>query len=359
MTPAFIPGRGTTTNPPNRFERLHYDLAVVEEAGEPNRPQTTFYRDFSRSVIAYNDSPDVGFSASINPYRGCEHGCAYCYARPYHEYLGLSSGIDFETKIFVKEDAPQILRAELAAKKWQPQVLGVSGVTDCYQPVERKTLLTRRCLEVCEEFRNPIIIVTKNQLAARDADVLARMASWQGAGVFISVTTLDASLSRKLEPRASQPEGRLEAIRTLSQAGIPTGILAAPVIPGLNDHELPAILGETAKAGARWAGYVMLRLPYAVKDVFTQWLEAHFPEKKERVLGRLRDMRQGKLNDVRFGHRMRGEGPIADAIGAMFRLARKRAGMGTTSVPLTTQHFRRPNEQPWLPFGDSSDSATG
>jgi DNA repair photolyase len=352
MSQAFIPGRGTTTNPPNRFDRLHYEEPAPEEEADPARPKTTYYRDSSRSIIAYNDSPDVGFSASINPYRGCEHGCAYCYARPYHEYLGLSSGIDFETKIFIKDDAPELLRAELAAKKWKPQTLGISGVTDAYQPVERQTQLTRRCLEVCLDFRNPVIIVTKNQLVRRDADVLASLAQFRSAGVVVSVTTLDASLARKLEPRASQPESRLETIRALADAGVPVGFLMAPVIPGLTDHEMPALVQACADAGAQFAGYVILRLPYAVKDVFTQWLEAHFPEKKERVLGRLRDMRDGKLNDPRFGQRMRGEGPVAEAIRDMFRMSRKRAGLDNRGFELSAEFFRRPGSQQWLPFDD-------
>ena len=350
MTQFSIPGRGTATNPPNRFERLNYEVLESDEDSEPNRPKTSFYRDDSKSIIAFNDSPDVGFSASINPYRGCEHGCAYCYARPYHEYLGLSAGLDFETKIFIKEDAPDLLRTELASKRWQPQSLGISGVTDAYQPIERQVQVTRRCLQVCLEFRNPVVIVTKNQLVTRDMDVLAELSQSQAAVVFVSVTTLDASLARKLEPRASQPEARLAAVRALSAAGIPTGVLAAPIIPGLNDHEVPAIIRETAAAGASRAGYVMLRLPFAVKEVFSQWLDVHFPEKKERVLGRLRDMHQGKLNDNRFGHRMRGEGPVADAIRNMFLLARKRAGMESTGMELSTASFKRPPEPGWLPF---------
>jgi DNA repair photolyase len=352
MNQEFIPGRGAAANPPNRFERLHYEEAEREASDSPSRPKTTYYRDSSRSIIAHNDSPDVGFSASINPYRGCEHGCAYCYARPYHEYLGLSSGLDFETKIFVKEEAPELLRAELAAKSWQPQTLGVSGVTDAYQPIERQTQLTRRCLEVCLEFRNPVVIVTKNQLVARDVDVLAELAAFKSAGVVVSVTTLDAELARRLEPRASQPRARLNAIRALADAGVPVGFLMAPVIPGLTDHELPAIVQECAAAGARFAGYVMLRLPHSVKEVFSDWLDAHFPERKEKVLGRLRDMRNGKLNDPRFGHRMRGEGPVAEAIRAMFTLARKRAGLEHRRLDLSTQFFRRPGAQRLLPFGD-------
>jgi DNA repair photolyase len=350
MTQSFIPGRGTITNPPNRFETLHYDEPEAVEDDDLARPKTIYYRDNTRSIIAHNDSPDVGFSASINPYRGCEHGCAYCYARPYHEYLGLSSGIDFETKIFVKEDAPELLRSELGAKKWKPQTLGISGVTDAYQPVERQTEITRRCLEACLDFRNPVVIVTKNQLVSRDIDILSRLTQFKAAGVFISVTSLDASLSRKLEPRASQPEARLEAIRKLSEGGVPVGFLLAPVIPGLNDHEIPAIVEACAAAGARCAGFVMLRLPYAVKDVFSQWLDAHFPEKKERVLGRLRDMRQGDLNDPRFGQRMRGEGPVAEAIGNLFRLSRKRAGLDNVRFELSTDSFRKPGSQQMLPF---------
>jgi DNA repair photolyase len=347
-----IPTRGTGANPPNRFERLNYDVPELDPEAEPNRPKTVFYRDSSRSIIVYNDSPDVGFSTSINPYRGCEHGCAYCYARPYHEYLGLSAGLDFETKIFVKEDAPELLRAELAAKRWKPQTLGVSGITDAYQPIERRVELTRRCLQVCLGFRNPVVIVTKNSLVTRDIDLLVELAQFQAVAVFISVTSLDATLARKLEPRAALPEARLETIRKLADAGVPTGTLVAPVIPGLTDHELPAIVHEAAAAGAGWAGYVMLRLPYAVKDIFAQWLTDHFPEKRERVLGRLRDMRQGKLNDPRFGVRMTGEGPVADAIGRMFQVARKRAGLERERLHLSTEFFRRPYEQRLLPFGE-------
>lgn len=351
MTPS-IPTRGTGANPPNRFERLNYDQSEWENESEPNRPKTIFYRDSSKSIIAYNDSPDVGFSASINPYRGCEHGCAYCYARPYHEYLGLSSGLDFETKIFIKEDAPELLREELASKKWEPQTLGVSGITDAYQPIERRVELTRRCLQVCLDFRNPVVVVTKNNLVTRDIDVLSELARFQAVAVFISVTSLDASLARKLEPRASLPAVRLDTIRALASAGIPTGTLVAPVIPGLTDHELPAIVREAAAAGAGGAGYVMLRLPFAVKDIFSQWLTDHFPEKKERVLGRLRDMRQGKLNDPRFGVRMTGEGPVAEAIHRMFQVARKRAGLEKVRFELSAASFRRPPEPGWLPFGE-------
>src|SRR5205814_4999455 len=230
-------------------------------------PPTQFFKDNSDSIINYNDSPDVGFEASINPYRGCEHGCIYCYARPFHEYLGFSAGLDFETKIMVKENAPELLRRELASPKWKPKVIALSGVTDCYQPVERKLKLTRRCLEVLAEFRNPVAVVTKNHLVTRDADVLSELARHRAAAVFISLTTLDSSLTPKLEPRASLPKHRLAAIEALNRAGVPVGVLLAPMIPGLTDHEIPNLLAAAASAGAQYAGYVVLRLPFAVKNL--------------------------------------------------------------------------------------------
>jgi DNA repair photolyase len=320
-----------------------------DDCTEPSSPKTQFLKDKSQSIIATNDSPDVGFSASINPYRGCEHGCAYCYARPTHEYLGFSAGMDFETKILVKEDAPALLRRELSARKWQPQVLGISGVTDPYQPIERRLRLTRRCLEVLAEFRNPVAVITKNHLVTRDADVLASLAQHHAAVVFLSITSLDGDLSRTLEPRASQPSGRLAAVEQLTRAGIRVGVMVAPIIPGLTDHEMPAILSAAAQAGARFAGYTVVRLPLTVAPVFEQWLTQHAPEKKEKVLSRLREMRDGKLNDPRFGSRMRGEGPIAQAIKDLFYLSRKRAGIGRGGPELTTANFRTPGtKQPLL-----------
>ena len=268
-----------------------------------------------------------------------------CYARPYHEYLGLSPGLDFETKILVKEDAPQLLRKEMLAKKWQPQLLGLSGVTDCYQPVERRLELTRRCLEVLAEFRNPVSIVTKNALVARDADVLGELARHECAMVFLSITTLDADLAGILEPRAARPHARLAAITTLANAGVPVGVLAAPIIPGLNDHEIPAIIAAAAQAGARFAGWTLLRLPLAVDPLFTAWLERHFPQRKDKILGRIRDMRGGKLNASGFGDRMRGKGPLGDVIGRMFDIACQQAGMRGRAPQLVTTNFRRPGAQ--------------
>jgi DNA repair photolyase len=340
-----IHGRGASTNPPNRFERLVYEADADGADPEGPAPATQFFRDATRSILVTNDSPDVGFEVSINPYRGCEHGCLYCYARPTHEYLGFSAGLDFETKILVKEDAPELLRRELAAPRWQPRTVGISGVTDPYQPVERRMRLTRRCLEVFAEFRNPVAIVTKNHLVARDLDVLGELAAHRAVAVFLSVTTLDGDLTRVMEPRASQPAGRLTAIAELTAAGVPAGVLVAPVIPGLTDHEIPSILAAAAEAGARHAGFVLLRLPLGVAALFEQWLEQHFPERKDKVLGRLREMRGGRLNDSRFGKRMRGEGALAEAIKNVFALACRKAGIVGRGPELSTAAFRRPGEQ--------------
>jgi DNA repair photolyase len=345
-----IHGRGAAHNPGNRFEHITYEPEPGDPGLDAPAPTTQFYKDHSRSIIATNDSPDVGFDASINPYRGCEHGCVYCYARPTHEYLGLSAGLDFESKIFVKQDAPQLLRRELMSPRWQPQALGLSGVTDAYQPIERRLQLTRRCLEVLVEFRNPVVVITKNHLVTRDLDLLRVLAKDEAASIFLSVTSLDAELARVLEPRASQPPGRLAAVQAVAESGVPVGVLVAPVIPGLNDHEIPAILDAAARAGARFAGYVMLRLPYAVASLFENWLQQHFPEKKDKVLGRIRELRGGKLNDPRFGSRMRGEGVLADTIRDLFRLAKRRAGMVGRAPALSTRAFRRPDETPPLLF---------
>ncbi len=345
-----IRGRGAAGNPGNRFEVLQYEKGPDDCLEDSPAPATQFLRDASRSLITFNDSPDVGFDASINPYRGCEHGCVYCYARPTHEYLGFSAGLDFETRILVKEDAAELLRRELSSPRWQPRVLGLSGVTDPYQPIERRLELTRRCLQVLAEFRNPVTVITKNRLVTRDVDALGELARHQSAAVFLSVTTLDGELARKLEPRASQPAGRLAAVAELAAAHIPVGVLVAPVIPGLTDHEVPAIIDAARQAGAEFAGYVVLRLPFAVKDLFEKWLEQHFPEKKDKVLGRIRELRGGKLNDARFGSRMRGEGVLAGAIKDLFHLACRKAGMRGRGPALSTAAFRRPGETPALLF---------
>lgn len=336
-----IRGRGSTSNPKNRFENVEL-VPEAPDIDEVSSPITQFLTDSSKTIIAYNDSPDVGFDASINPYRGCEHGCIYCYARPTHEYLGFSAGLDFETKIMVKHEAPELLRRELSSPSWEPRVLAMSGVTDCYQPVEKKLQLTRRCLEVLLEFRHPVAIVTKNYLATRDIDLLSELARYRCAAVYISLTTLDPKLTAVMEPRTSRPARRLAAITALSQAAIPVGFLLAPMIPALTDSEAPAIVEAAVKAGACFGGYVPLRLPHAVKSLFENWLGQRYPEKKDKVLNRIRAIRGGKLNDPNFHSRMRGEGIFAEQMAELFRLACKKAGIHERSPRLSTEHFRRP-----------------
>jgi DNA repair photolyase len=340
--PARIRGRGAGINPVNRFEEIGVVLEPETEAELRAGVPTRFYRDRGRSVIATNTSPDVGFDASLNPYRGCEHGCIYCYARPTHEYFGLSAGLDFETRIMVKEDAPALLRKALSSPRWEPKVLALSGVTDPYQPVEKRLGLTRRCLEVLAEFRNPVAVITKNHLVTRDLDLLEEMARHRAASVSISITTLDDMLRNVMEPRTSSPRRRLDAVRALSEAGIPVGVNVAPVIPGLTEPEIPAVVSAAAEAGAAGVSYTVLRLPHAVAPLFERWLEAHLPGRRDKVLNRIRAMRGGRLNDPRFGSRMRGEGIYAREIRTMFELARKRAGLGSFRGKLSTEAFRRP-----------------
>ena len=342
MTEVALKGRGAIGNPQNRFETL--EVERDEEVPGPERIDTELLPDTSRTVIATNDSPDVGFSASVNPYRGCEHGCIYCYARPFHEYLGFSAGLDFESRILVKEDAPALLRKELSSPKWKPQTLAMSGVTDCYQPAERKLEITRRCLAVLAEFRNPVGVITKNELVTRDIDILQELNEHQAAVVMLSITTLDGEVARKMEPRASHPRDRLKAIERLAAAGIPVGVMVAPVVPAITDHEMPKILEAAAAAGARTAGYVVMRLPGAVAGLFERWLEEHFPERKEKVLNRVRDLRGGQLYDPRFEIRMRGEGLFADQIRATFQTFKRRYGLDQPFPELSTAAFRRPGQ---------------
>jgi len=339
-------GRGAAGNPANRFEPLHLERDEDWNPQEDPAPTTHFFRDASKTIINYNDSPDIGFKASINPYRGCEHGCIYCYARPTHEYLGFSAGLDFESKIMVKENAPELLREELTSRKWKPQVIAMSGVTDCYQPVERKLSLTRRCLQVLADFRNPVAIVTKNHLVTRDIDLFQELARYRAVVVFVSVTTLDASLTPKLEPRASLPAHRLAAIKALSEAGIQTGVMVAPVVPALTDHEMPRIIEAAVSAGARFAGYVTLRLPFGLGPLFEDWLARHFPDRKEKVLNRVRSLRDGRSNDPNFGTRMRGEGIFADQMEAMFEVACRKAGVAGRRPELSAAAFRVPLSEP-------------
>jgi len=335
-------GRGTGLNPANRFEEIAYEWEESADPAEKPARQTRFFRDNSKSIIVKNDSPDIPFTWSLNPYRGCEHGCVYCYARPYHEYLGLSSGLDFESMIFVKQDAPSILARELAKPSWEPDWIALGGVTDVYQPIERKLEITRGCLQVLADARHPCGLVTKNHLVTRDVDVLSELARWECARVFVSLTTLDAELARRMEPRASTPQKRLDAIAALAKAGVPVGVMTAPMILGLNDHEMPKLLEAAADAGATGAGYVALRLPHQLGPLFEDWLERNYPDRKEKVLNQIRSARGGRMNDPRFGSRMRGEGIFAEHLAALFRLTCTRLGLNRERAPRSSKHFRRP-----------------
>ncbi|MBZ0113793.1 MAG: PA0069 family radical SAM protein [Thermoanaerobaculia bacterium] len=330
-------GRGASDNPPNRFDRISVHL--------DERPSgvvaSEYFEDSTRSIISHNASPDVGFEASLNPYRGCEHGCIYCYARPTHEHLGFSAGLDFESRIVVKSQAPELLRAELSRPRYQPKPLAMSGVTDPYQPVEKELRITRGCLEVLAEHRHPVLVITKGHLVTRDIDLLADLAHYQAAAVRISITTLDGDLSRRMEPRAPHPRERLRALKALSEAGIPCGVLVSPILPGLTEHEMPAILEAAHDAGATAASYILLRLPGAVAGLFEDWLTQHFPDRRERVLARQREIRSGQLNDSRFGHRMRGDGTYAEQISNLFRVSARRLGFGPSPASLSTAGFRR------------------
>lgn len=339
--------RGTPSNPANRFESVRREaepgLPAEDRAAwdvDPS-PATEFIPDLTQTALTRNDSPDIGFTWSLNPYRGCEHGCAYCYARPFHEYLGFSAGLDFETRILVKHRLPELLRSELASPRWQPDAIALSGVTDCYQPVERRLGITRRCLEVLAEFRNPVGIVTKNALVTRDIDVLSELARHRAVAVFVSLTTLDPELRRVLEPRTSPPAARLDAIRRLAAAGIPVGVMVAPIIPALNDHEVPRLVEAAVGAGASFAGRVVLRLPLGVAPLFSDWLERHYPDRRDKVLNGIRELRGGGLNDARFVSRMTGEGPRARQIAQMFDVACRRAGIAGAWPGLSTGAFRR------------------
>ena len=344
--PAGPKGRGTRLNPTGRFERLAIEPEIPDDTefqdGLPGDPRTQYFVDTTRSIISRNESPDVPFTYSLNPYRGCEHGCIYCYARPYHEYLGLSAGLDFETKIFVKERAPELLAAELAKTRWRGEPLAMAGVTDVYQPVERRLRLTRRCLEVMAECRQPVGLITKSALIARDADLLGDLARHGAAHAYVTLTTLDESLRRISEPRAATAEARFSALSALRDRGVPVGVIISPVIPGLTDHEIPAILARAREAGATFAAATMLRLPHGVAALFESWLDEHLPGQKAKVLGRLRQVRGGCLTDTRFGSRMTGDGALADLDAQLFERARERAGLAFDPPPLSSAHFRRP-----------------
>ncbi|MGE3802091.1 MAG: PA0069 family radical SAM protein [Candidatus Kapaibacterium sp.] len=337
--------RGTYLDTGNRFTSLgsdQFDDGWEDRSFEPD-PRTRILDDTSRSAFATNNSPDIPFTHSINPYRGCEHGCAYCYARPTHEYLGFNAGIDFESVILVKRNAADLARKEMMKRSWKPTAVSMSGVTDPYQPLERGMQITRSILEVMCEFRNPVGIVTKNALVCRDLDILAELASLDCAMVFLSITTLDRDLARRMEPRTSTPEMRLKAIERLAAAGVPVGVMVAPVIPGLNEEEIPAILTAAASAGAEWGAHVILRLPLAVKPIFLDWLDREEPDRVKKVHNALREMKGETLNATEFGARMRGVGPRAETITQLFKMTSRKLNLNSRPSPLTTANFRRPN----------------
>ena len=344
-------GRGTSNNPNNRFERLsvaqdleHLDPADSEQFASRKVP-TEYFADATKSLITKNDSPDIPFTFSLNPYRGCAHGCSYCYARPYHEFLGFSSGLDFETKIMVKKDAPGLFQHFLRKSGWKCEVIAMSGVTDCYQPAEREFRVTRGCLEVALKARQPLGIITKNALILRDIDLLAEMACHNLICVNLSITSLDQKLTRLMEPRTSSPTARLAAVEKLAAAGIPVNVMMAPIIPGLNDTEIPAVLEAASQRGAVRAGYTLLRLPHAVKEIFVAWLEEHLPEHADRVRSRIEACRGGHMSDSRWGSRMKGEGVIAATIAKTFSLFQKRYGLERRRVELDTTQFRGSGEK--------------
>ncbi len=349
MTQACFPpnspkGRGAKSNESGRFEaftRQGFDDGWDREDDDPPKLKTELQVEKARKIITHNDSPDIGFNSSINPYRGCEHGCIYCFARPSHAYMGLSPGVDFETKLFFKPEGPRLLEKELSHPGYRCERIQLGANTDPYQPVERRLMITREILKVLAKFKNPVTITTKNALVARDADILGPMGQANLAMVSISITTLDRKLARAMEPRASTPEKRLWALRQLAEAGVPVMVGFAPVIPGLNDHELEEVLQRAAEAGARHAHYVAIRLPWEIKDLFREWLEAERPDRARRVISLIRQMRGGRDYDPTWGKRARGEGPVAAVIARRFALAKARFGLDRPYDQLDLTQFRR------------------
>ena len=344
VDPARLRGRGACSNSVGRYEP--HQRVLSDDGWDTNEElpplKTEVLRDSSRTIITRNKSPDISFDRSINPYKGCEHGCIYCFARPTHAYLGLSPGADFETRIFAKPNAAELLAKELMAPGYVPKVIAMGTNTDPYQPIEREMRITRSVLEVLFEFRHPVGIVTKSALILRDLDILEPMARAGLAKVALSVTTLDRKLARAMEPRASTPPKRLDAIRALKEAGVPVGVMFAPVIPALNDDEMESVLTEAASAGARSAGYVLLRLPLEIKDIFREWLEANAPGRARHVMSLIRQMRDGKDYDSQWHSRMKGTGPYAEMIAKRFHMAVKRLGLNRENTPLVVNRFQRP-----------------
>lgn len=345
-----IKGRGTGESPKNRFEKIQIEFDIEakygdEDEGSQRGPKTEFYDDLSESIITENNSPDIPYRWSINPYRGCEHGCSYCYARPYHEFLGLNAGIDFEQKIIVKQRAPELVRQWISKPKWNGERLALSGVTDPYQPVEAKLKITRQILEIMLETRHCVTMITKNALITRDVDLLSDLAKQSLTAIAISITTLDPELARIMEPRTSSPAARFRTVNELSNAGIPVHVNLAPMIPGLNDHELPQLIKTAAEHGAVSVGMQIVRLPGAVADIFSSWLEHHYPTQKEKILNRVRATREGKLNNSDFKSRMRGSGILADSILQTFKIWAKRCKLDEGMPKLDETLFIPPSGQ--------------
>ena len=344
-TPPLVKGRGARSNATSRFvaaQKEAFDDGWTLEDPEPAQLTTVVLPDKARTIITRNSSPDIGFDRSINPYRGCEHGCIYCFARPAHAYLGLSPGLDFESRLFFKPEAAQLLTAELSKKGYVPKSIQVGADTDPYQPLERKLRVTRQVLEVLQAFRHPFSIITKSNLITRDADILGEMGRAGLARAAISITSLDRKIARSMEPRAATPQRRLDAVRQLSQAGCPVTVMFAPVVPGLTDHELEAVLEASAEAGATSAGYVMLRLPLEIAELFQEWLATDHPDRAARVMSLVKQMRRGKTYTSEWGVRGRGEGPLADLVAARFKAARKRYGLEGMRGGLDVAQFRPP-----------------
>ena len=345
-----VRGRGAVANPDGRFER--YITETLDDGWEQEAAPATIATEVMlekpKSIISYNTSPDISFDRSINPYRGCEHGCVYCFARPSHAYLGLSPGLDFETRLFAKTGAAETLRKELGAKGYTPAPIALGANTDAYQPVERQLRITREILQVLAETGHPVGIITKSSLVLRDLDILQPMAEKGLVKVAISLTSLDHRLSRAMEPRASAPARRLATIAALAEAGIPVSVMTAPLIPALNDHELESLLEAASEAGAWSAGYVLLRLPHELKDLMRRWLDTHFPDKADHVFSLISQSRGGRAYDAQFGTRMRGTGPYADALKARFDLACRRLGLSSARIALNLEHFNKPNSSSQL-----------
>lgn len=342
----FFKGRGAQINPFNPYHSVNYDREHYEGLDEawPLEAQTQFFTKHPKQIVNFIDTPDAPMPASVNPYQGCEHGCIYCYARNSHQYWGFSAGADFESRIIIKPNAPQLLEKAFMSEKWPVTPITFSGNTDCYQPIERKMQLTRKMLEICQRFGNPAGIITKNRLILRDADILAAMAEKDLIQVFISITTLNETLRRFMEPRTSAALGRLQVVKGLSERGIPVSVMIGPVIPGLNDHEIPDILEAAAENGAWNAGFNMIRLNGSIAEIFADWIHKTYPDKAERVLNNIRSVHQGKLNDSRWKTRMRGDGPLAESIHQLFRLSRDKYFPNRKPFTYNHGHFKRPGQ---------------